>query len=149
MIIPQYPHYLYVLQHTQEAKQNQTTGSFETQPAVWKYWGSCREETNGRGAYIATSGGNNFIFSSLIQLPKETERINEGTQILVANRKLDNDFWQNSKCSECVKQNECSDFETELSDNEFVEKLRVEGVAVISGKCAKYDLGRLHCRLWV
>jgi hypothetical protein len=123
----QYPQYLYALR-TNEATQNPTTGSWETIPAIWELKGICREETNGKGHTIVTSGGETLVFSSLIQIPVGTPRINEGTEIAVTRIELLPD---------------------ELLNHGLVEQRKIDGTIVAVGKCMKYDFGRLHCRLWI
>jgi hypothetical protein len=123
----QYPQYLYAL-NTEEATQNTDTGSWETGPAVWELKGICREETNGKGHIITTSGGEKLVFSSLIQIPAGTPRINEGTQIAVTREEI-------------IPEN--------LLNNDFFEQSKIAGLIIAFGKCMKYDFGRLHCRLWI
>ena len=43
----------------------------------------CREETNGKGATINGSDGKALVFSSLVNLPRGTVRILEGTEVLI------------------------------------------------------------------
>ena len=123
----QYPQYLYAL-HTGEATQNQTTGSWETGESEWKLKGICGEETNGKGHIIHTTGGDSIVFSSLIQIPTGTERINEGTEIVVAREEIES---------------------AQLLDSDFMQEAKITGLIIAKGKCLKYDFGRLHCRLWI
>jgi hypothetical protein len=124
----QYPQYLYALQNA-EATQNQDTGGWETgNSAVWELKGVCREETNGKGHTVVTSGGETIAFASLIQIPKGTPRINEGTQIAVTQTEVKPD---------------------ELLKEGFMEQSKISGLIVATGKCMKYDFGRLHCRMWI
>jgi len=123
----QYPQYLYVL-CTGEAMQNPATGSFESGNNVWELKGICREETNGKGHVIHTTGGDSIVFSSLIQIPAGTERINEGTEIIVVREEIE---------------------PAQLLDSDFTEQAKITGLIIAKGKCLKYDFGRLHCRLWI
>ncbi|MDR1416320.1 MAG: hypothetical protein LBJ57_02720 [Prevotellaceae bacterium] len=123
----QYPQYLYALR-TEEATQNPQTGSWEDSPAAWELMGICREETNGKGHSVTTSGGEAVIFSSLIQIPKGTPRINEGTQVAITREQV-------------APENLLSD--------DFRRQGKISGAIVAAGKCMKYDFGRLHCRLWI
>jgi hypothetical protein len=123
----QYPQYLYALENA-EATKNPNTGSWETPPAVWKLKGICREETNGKGHTIATVNGETIVFSSLIQIPPGTARINEGVEIAVTREEIDPD---------------------KLLNEDFRKQGKINGNIVIAGKCMKYDFGRLHCRLWI
>ena len=78
----QYPQYLYALQHEGESVQL-PNGSWKTPAAAWELKAACREETNGKGSTIQTADGETRVFASLIQLPKGTAKIPEGTQVIV------------------------------------------------------------------
>jgi hypothetical protein len=123
----QYPQYLYALKNS-EATQDPTTGYWEDSNTVWELKCICREETNGKGHTISTSGGEAIVFSSIIQIPKGTLRINEGTEILVTREKVNT---------------------TNLLDNDFITQEKISGLIIARGKCIKYDFGRLHCRMWI
>lgn len=127
----QYPHHLYRRESAAEATQNELGGWSESE-AAWRYCGTCREETNGKGATIATAGGKFTTFSALIQIPQgATERIPEGTEVIVTDTQL-----------------EAADVE-QLDDRGKVQELVSKGTVRIAGTCLKYDAGRLHSRLWV
>ena len=123
----QYPQYLYAFNSGGESVQL-PNGSWSETAAFWELKASCREETNGKGNTIQTAGGETIVFSSLIQLPVGTPRINEGTEILVTLKKVD------------VNQ---------LLDLSFIASAKISGLIVAQGACQKYDFGRLHCRLWI
>jgi hypothetical protein len=123
----QYPQYLYALR-TGEATKNPASGSWETGANAWELKGICREETNGKGHVIHTSGGDSIVFSSLIQIPAETGRINEGTEIIVARDEVLPDS---------------------LLSGDFVKHAKITGLIIAQGACLKYDFGRLHSRLWI
>lgn len=123
----QYPQYLYALQHDGESVQL-PNGSWETPAAAWELKAACREETNGKGSTIQTADGETRVFASLIQLPKGTAKIPEGTQVIVTREKVD---------------------VSQLSNTEFVEAAKETGLVVVTGTCEKFDPGRLHCRLWI
>lgn len=123
----QYPQYLYALQHAGESTQL-PNGSWDNTAAAWVLKAACREETNGKGATIQTTDGETRVFASLIQLPKGTARIPEGTQVIVAREEVD---------------------VTQFSNTEFIESSKETGVVVVTGTCEKFDSGRLHCRLWI
>lgn len=126
MNIPtQYPHTLYALT-TPEATRN-ANGSWVQGETVWQRIGACREETNGKGSSISTADGNAYVFSSLVQLPVGTARVNEGTEVAVTEREL--------------TASELASLDTEEG--------RRGGLVRIAGTCAKFDNGRLHCRLWI
>ena len=88
----------------------------------------CREETNGKGSTIQTADGETRVFASLIQLPKGTAKIPEGTQVIVTREEVE---------------------VSQLANTEFVEAAKATGLVVVTGTCEKFDLGRLHCRLWI
>lgn len=123
----QYPQYLYALQHDGENTQL-PNGSWDDTAAVWELKAACREETNGKGATIQTADGQTRVFASLIQLPKGTPKVAEGTQVIVTREEVD---------------------VSQLSNTEFVEAAKATGLVVVTGTCEKFDPGRLHCRLWI
>ena len=123
----QYPQYLYALQHNGESVQL-PNGSWETPAAVWELKAACREETNGKGSTIQTADGKTRVFASLIQLPKSTAKIPEGTQVIVTREEVE---------------------VSQLANADFVEAAKATGLVVVTGICEKFDIGRLHCRLWI
>lgn len=123
----QYPQYLYALQHDGESVQL-PNGSWETPAAVWELKAACREETNGKGSTIQTADGKTRVFASLIQLPKGTAKIHEGTQVIVTREEVE---------------------VSQLANADFVEAAKATGLVVVTGICEKFDIGRLHCRLWI
>lgn len=123
----QYPQYLYALQHNGESVQL-PNGSWETPAAAWELKAVCREETNGKGSTIQTADGETRVFASLIQLPKGTAKIPEGTQVIVTREEVE---------------------VSQLANTDFVEAAKATGLVVVTGTCEKFDPGRLHCRLWI
>lgn len=123
----QYPQYLYVFQHDGESVQL-PNGSWETPAAAWELKAACREETNGKGSTIQTADGKTRVFASLIQLPKGTAKIPEGTQVIVTREEVE---------------------VSQLANADFVEAAKATGLVVVTGICEKFDIGRLHCRLWI
>lgn len=123
----QYPQYLYALQHNGESVQL-PNGSWETPAAAWELKAACREETNGKGSTIQTADGETRVFASLIQLPKGTVKIPEGTQVIVTREEVE---------------------VSQLANTDFVEAAKATGLVVVTGTCEKFDPGRLHCRLWI
>lgn len=87
----------------------------------WVYVGRCREETNGKGGHIRTADMEVYTFSSIVQMPAGTPKIPEGVEIAVL-----------EKPSEMPN-----------GPSSLTMSLR------ILGTCAKFDPGRLHCRMWV
>lgn len=123
----QYPQYLYALQHAGESVQL-PNGSWETPAAEWELKAACREETNGKGSTIQTADGETRVFASLIQLPKGTAKIPEGTQVIVTREEVE---------------------VSQLASTDFIEAAKATGLVVVTGTCEKFDPGRLHCRLWI
>ena len=130
VINSQYPHWLYYRAGQGEAVQDEHGGWGES-GAAWRLHGRCREETNGKGATIAAAGGNYITFSATIYLPQGASRIPERTPVIAADRELD------------------ADTLAKLDDAATVQALISEGAVRSSGDCLKFDLGRLHSRLWV
>lgn len=129
MVTPsfQYPQYLYALKSSKEAIQ-QPNGSWIPGGDVWELKAVCREETNGKGTAIQTADGKALVFTSLIQLPRDTARINEGTEVLITREEVTSE---------------------QLLDKRFVANAKISGLIIVVGVCQKFDLGRLHCRLWI
>lgn len=123
----QYPQYLYVLRRGGNSVQR-PNGSWDTPAPVWELVAACREETNGKGSTIQTADGKTRVFASLIYTPKGTARINEGTQIVVTREEVD---------------------VAQLSDTNFIASAKASGFVVATGTVEKFDLGRLHCRIWI
>ncbi len=125
VIAQQYPHYLYVL--CSEEATRAANGDMVAGRSRWRLWGRCREETNGKGAEIATSDMRVYKFAALVQCPTGTRRVPEGTMCCVADKGI------------------CADINTQ----DAFERLQRCGTIRIAAKCAKFDQGRLHCRLWL
>ena len=81
--IEQYPHYLFVTE-SGEARQDEG-GNWTTTPNALRLHGRCREETDGRGQEVETAGGTFRRFTSLIQLPRGTQRVADGVHVIVTN----------------------------------------------------------------
>lgn len=122
----QYYQYLYALVNDEAVQL--PNGSWDSATGGWVLKGACREETNGKGSTIQTANGKTRVFASLIQMPKGTARIAEGTQVVVTREEVE---------------------VTQLSNTEFVEAAKATGLVVVMGTCEKFDSGRLHCRLWI
>jgi len=82
-MIKQYPHYLFAIVAGGESVQDDE-GNWTDSETITEFISACREETNGRGAEIQVAGGTFHIFTSLIQLPKDSPKIEVGTNIFVA-----------------------------------------------------------------
>lgn len=122
----QYYQYLYVLNNGEAVKLS--NGSWDNNARSWELKAACREETNGKGATIQTAGRKDFVFASLIQLPKGTPRIAEGTEIVVTQEEVDTN---------------------QLLEPGFIDSAKITGLVVVTGFCQKFDPGRLHCRMWI
>lgn len=117
----QYPHRLYYRASEGEATQDDH-GAWRESEAGWKLYGACREETNGKFT----------TFSALIQTPQGAgARIPEGTEVIATDKELD------------------ATTVARLDDAKLVQELVNEGTVRVAGTCLKFDLGRLHSRLWV
>lgn len=123
----QYPQYLYAFNNGEDAEQK-TNGSWKKTVPSWELKAACREETNGKGSTIQTANGKTLVFASLIQIPKGTARINEGTEVLVTREEVE---------------------PNQLLEPGFIDSAKISGLVVAKGICEKYDYGRLHCRLWI
>jgi len=82
-MIKQYPHYLFAIVAGGESVQDDE-GNWIDSETTTEFISACREETNGRGAEIQVAGGTFHQFTSLIQLPKDSPKIEVGTNIFVA-----------------------------------------------------------------
>lgn len=131
VINSQYPHRLYYRASEGEATQD-SHGGWRESTATWRPYGACREETNGKGTTIATAGGTYTTFSATVMIPQGAPgRIPEGTEVIITDRELDDDTVAN------------------FDDRSMVQDLISQGVVRASGSCLKFDLGRLHSRLWL
>lgn len=122
----QYYQYLYVLNNDEAVKL--PNGSWDNNAKAWELKAACREETNGKGATIQTAGRKDLVFASLIQLPKGTPKINEGTEIVVTSEEVDTN---------------------QLLEPGFIASAKITGLVVVTGVCQKFDVGRLHSRMWI
>lgn len=124
-----YPHRLY-MRASEEATQD-SHGGWTATPAAWRLYGACREETNGKGSTVAIAGGKFTTFASVVYIPQGAgDRIPEGTEIIVADWGVELDT-------------------ATLDDQDTVKALVLSGKVRVAGTCLKFDLGRLHSRLWL
>lgn len=123
----QYYEYLYAFSDGEATQQ--ANGSWA--PATgsgWELKGACREETNGKGSVITTADGKALSFASLIQMPKGTARIPEGTKVIVTSSAVT---------------------VTDLESEQYRRSAKASGLIVAEGTCLKFDFGRLHSRMWI
>jgi hypothetical protein len=83
-MIVQYPHYLFAANSGIESVQD-ANGIWNESEATNEFISACREETDGRGSEIQVAGGTFRRFTSLVQLPKEAQRVEVGTTVFVSN----------------------------------------------------------------
>lgn len=92
----------------------------------WVFVTKCREETNGKGGHIKNGDSESYLYSSIVQMPAGVTKIPEGIEVLASGRELT---------------------ATELAGD--LQTLVEDGTIRMRGTCAKFDPGRLHCRMWV
>ncbi len=78
----QYPHYLFVVKGSESIQDDD--GNWSESEADKPFVSSCREETNGKGTQVQAAGGKFIVFSSLIQLPKGSEKIEAGESVFIS-----------------------------------------------------------------
>lgn len=122
----QYYEYLYTAEHTADAVQD-SNGRWSQAASAWALAGRCRDEGNGAGSRIATEDGSFRSYSSLVQLPKGTTRIAEGTEVITSKKELAID----------------------LLDEQYIKDQIEQGTVVSHATVIRYDSGRLHDRMWI
>ena len=78
----QYPHFMFVKISGGESVQD-GDGNWTTSAGTWGLHTVCREETNGKGSAINGPDGKALVYSSLVNLPRGTVRIQEETEVLI------------------------------------------------------------------
>lgn len=69
---------------TSEAATQNADGDFVSESeAQYTFLSMCREETNGRGSKLEVGDGTFIVFTSLIQLPKDSASVVEGQKVAV------------------------------------------------------------------
>nr|DAN62634.1 MAG TPA: hypothetical protein [Caudoviricetes sp.] len=105
-IVKQYPHYLF-RKVTTGATQDEN-GDYVAGVEKWEFVSMCREETNGKGSVVTLADGRAITFGALVQCPKGSSRIPEGTIIRVS----DDDQGASVRCTgECLK-SDCGQLHT-------------------------------------
>jgi len=84
MRVLQYPHYLFMVVPDSESVQD-GDGNWSIPTVAKEFVCRCREETNGKGAYVQVASGGFHLFSSLIQIPYGSLRLSEGDSVYVSN----------------------------------------------------------------
>lgn len=82
-MVKQYPHFLFAVIPCGESIQDEN-GDWSDSGATNVFISMCREETDGRGSEIQVAGGTFRRFTSLVQLPKGAQRVEDGTSVFVA-----------------------------------------------------------------
>lgn len=83
MKIVQYPHYLFAVNAGGDSVQDEN-GNWSDAETTNIFISTCREETNGRGNELQVAGGLFYKFSSLVQMPQNAMKVNEGTTVFVS-----------------------------------------------------------------
>ena len=81
-MIEQYPHFLFVIDAPESVQDD--NGNWTASTSSLQFVSKCREETGGAGAEYQVAGGTYRKASALIQLPKGTAKISDGTTVIVA-----------------------------------------------------------------
>lgn len=82
-MVNQYPHFLFAVVPGGESTQDKN-GNWSDSDTTNVFISMCREETDGRGSEIQVAGGTFRRFTSLVQLPKGTQKVEDGTSVFVA-----------------------------------------------------------------
>lgn len=152
-MVEQYPHWQYV-RHSEPATRNPENGDFIPGSTRWTFHARCREETNGKGEEIHTADQRTYRFTALVQLPKGTPRIVEGTTVLVADRQLSTDdleiIWiaLHDTDGAALTDGQRRQLMVYTHGSEPSPQF-MRDIVRITGDCAKFDKGQLHCRLWL
>ncbi len=89
-MIVQYPHFLFVIEAMSASVQDEN-GNWVGSGTAPRYIGRCREETAGAGSEFQVAGGTFLKASALIQLPEGTERVPDGSTVIIADDAGGND----------------------------------------------------------
>lgn len=81
--LEQYPHYLFLM--IPGSSHQDENGNWVRTETETVYLGRCREETDGKGSEVQIAGGAFRRYTSLIQLPKGTKHIDDGSNVIVSN----------------------------------------------------------------
>jgi len=78
----QYPHFLFVKQVSESVQD--ANGNWSKPTENWVFHAICREQTNGKGSLVSGQDGKAIVFSSVVHLPLNTQRVIEGSEVLVS-----------------------------------------------------------------
>lgn len=81
-MVTQYAHYLFREESTGESTQDES-GFYTDEEQRRVFVSKCREETNGQGQEIQGADGTFHKYSAIVQLPKGSTPIKEGTSVIV------------------------------------------------------------------
>lgn len=82
----QYPHFLFVKVVTESVEDDD--GNWSASSENWAIHSICREQSNGKGNVVNGQDGKAIVFSALVHLPLGTNRLAEGTEVLVSEKSL-------------------------------------------------------------
>lgn len=96
-MVRQYPHYLFKVVSTDEAYQDDS-GNWVGGDTEILFLCKCREEVNGSSQQIRVADGTFYLYSSLIQIPKNDISVTIGDIIVVSNDPECNDIRIKAEC---------------------------------------------------
>ncbi|MCX8676270.1 hypothetical protein G8C41_03845 [Apibacter sp. B3706] len=79
-MVMQYPYKLEILVIAESIRDG--NGDYQPQKTEWKHYCYCRDEA-GNGKVIKGVDGVNYLYTALIQCPKGTKQVTQGTLIRV------------------------------------------------------------------
>lgn len=86
MVVTQYPHFLYV--RCSEPATRADNGDFIPGRSSLRFITRCREEANGAGQEIITADMRSYKFASTIYMPRGTQPVPEGAEVVVSDTEL-------------------------------------------------------------
>lgn len=125
IVLKQYPHYLYA--ETVGVSFQNENGDWVQTESLWRLIGKCRYEVNSCGNTIKGEDGKTRIFSGIVYMPLNTERIVEGANIIVSTEELNNKV---------------------LESKNLALNNRLKGKILISSTNLYFSKGLMNCRMW-